>query len=245
MESVAQPISPWRAIWQVLWSPGETMVRLAERRPVLPVYIVLMLIILPATLYSVAATMDLQLEAARTAMAARGGASPADMEQMESLGRTMAYASAAVTGVAWPWVAGLVGALLMLMFGAFAGGSRPFTVYLSLYGYALIPGFLGRAIETLLKAQGTSMAAINQISMSAAALAPGTAPGGLAHMLLLALHPTALWTLFLALLGFAAAHRLPLRRTVGLGIALGLLVLGNAAIQSWGMAAAQRMGMGG
>lgn len=216
-ESVQRSGGPWGSLLRVFWEPGAAFAYLAERRPMLAPYLVQSLLMAMVTYQVFAATAPLQLPPDALAAQPGGQATPFD----PAVFRTVGQVSAAVGGLLAPWFSGLLSALIMLLAGALSGGAHSFRAYYSVAGYAMLPGTLGSVAEALLQSQAANLAAMQQVTLSAAALAPGA--DGLARAFLLTLHPAGLWVIFLAMTGFAAVHGFRLRKALGLGVALWLL----------------------
>lgn len=222
-------LNPWTSILHVLWDPQPVIELASKRRPILPVYVTLTLFLSMATWYTTSQTVDIQINASLAMMQSQPSNTSFDPTFIL---RLATWGGAAIKVLFWPISVGLIGALAFLVLAPRNGERLPFGSYLALYGYALVPGFLGKVLETLAQSQASSMAQMHAVTMSAAALFSSAQPGTFAHAVLLALNPFSIWTSLLALMAFQWVHRMNGRRTLALGTILTTLLLYSAWMQS-------------
>lgn len=198
MQTADSPrFSAWSRMIKTLTSPSTAFAELAEhpKPPFLLAYIVAALMGIPLIYASTQIAMPMVQEQLATLPP---GA--------QSVGQAVGVGTVIVTGLIGPFVGGLCVTLLAMLVGLFIGGGVRFRQYLSMVAYASLPSAIGGLIQGLLAFGASSVTDLQRISISAAALLPSGS-----STLVLALggmiNPFTIWSLYLAMVGFATLHR--------------------------------------
>ncbi|HEY3367190.1 MAG TPA: YIP1 family protein [Symbiobacteriaceae bacterium] len=218
-------VSPWGALVKVIMEPAATFEALRDRMPVLPGY-VLQMVVLAAVL---AVTLPNALNMTADLLSKQAGVTP----QMMSITKTFSIVGGVVGSLATPWVAGVVVAAFAIFFGQFQGGGVRFSSYLGMIGYARLPLVLSAIVSTPLTMQAKTLQQVQNFSISLAVLLPPDANRYL-KAFFQTLNPFDLWYYALLVIGFAALHRVKPARSLWFvvsiyGLSL-LLALGSAAL---------------
>lgn len=221
-------VSPWAALYQTLTEPAATLRSLADRPrfPILPAYLVAMILGVAGMLILLPMTLDLQAELmAQNPMPGPGF----------ELVKWMTIITSVLTILAAPWLTGLIVAGIAAFVGQFAGGGVPFRAYFGMAGYARIPVLIGGLIQSALAIPADSFEALQKVSLSPAVFFPE--PNIYISTLLATLNPFIIWYYVLLAIGFGVLHQVKPIRGIWLvavlyvlstGITLATAALGSA-----------------
>lgn len=213
------PLSPWKALAEVLTDPVQAFRRLGSRPPIFPAYFLQMITGAIAFVIMYPYTMQLVNEQ-YTKMAV----DPSMIPTMKVTGLIVGVVSVLAT----PWVAGLVLGAISLFFAQFHAGSTSFSALFGMIGYARVP----LALSTLLSAAGTLMGN-KPLNLSLSALLPADVNGPLQGLLSM-LNPFGIWYYVLLGIGYATLLGKPMARgTIFAGVLFGisaLLAMGSTGI---------------
>lgn len=204
--------SAWGALVRVITEPAATFEAFGERVPILPGYLVQMLLSLVMTLLMLPATFAM-VEQQLAAMPQTSPINPGVMKMIQ--GGSVLF-GALIT----PWLAGVFTALLALFIGQFQGGARNFSQYMGLIGYSRITLALGGIV------QGVIIYLTGNVQMSTAISLAAFAPEGASPFLtglLGVFSPFTLWYYAVLAIGFGVLHKGTWKK--GLSLVVIMLIL--------------------
>ncbi|MGE5674563.1 MAG: Yip1 family protein [Mycobacterium leprae] len=210
IEPTKRPVTPWRALLGVWLEPGATFEGLRERMPILLPYLVQMAIGVPVAIISARASTNLS----QSFMA--GQPVPPGFDAAM---KTASMVGGLLSGLAMPWLTGVVVAGLATFFGQFQSTRVPFGTYLGLVGYARLPVVVGTVVQAFLTLSATTMAELTTKSVSLAVLLPADASPYLRGALS-TLNPFVIWYYVILTIGLATLHRAKPSKTWSLAATL-------------------------
>lgn len=209
-------VSPWAALYKLIWEPGATFTALRERMPVLPGYLLSMVVMGIALAFTLPTTMNLTMDL----LAKQPGYTPQAMQ----IARTFGMVGGIAAAVATPWIAGLLVAALAMFFGQFQGGGVSFRNYLGMAGLARVPLALGALVQIPLSMQAKTLQQMQSMTVSLAALVPADASPFL-KAVAGSINPFDIWYYALLAIGFASLHKAKPAKALWLVLCVYILVL--------------------
>ncbi len=205
-------MSPWGFLWRVISEPGRTFARLRERPALLAPYAVLT----AASVAAAALTTGKMTAFGVQVMQATGQVPPEALALVAKIGVAAGLVGAAFS----PLLTGLAAAGVLALAALLAGGQARFRPLLSMVGYASLPiTVLGGLLKAVL-VLGTPVEEVVLVTTSAAIFLGREQVGTWAYRLASLLDPFALWTLALAVTGYAAVSGLRVSRAAGIVVPL-------------------------
>jgi hypothetical protein len=217
--------SGWAALGTVLTDPWKTFASFGERPPILPGYLVQMIL----ALFPLLMTMGLALDLAAQQVASQG------LPPVAGVAKMGAIIGMVIGGVASPWIAGLFVSLIALLWGRAESTPVQFGGYFGMVGFARLPVVIGGFLQGLLLMNAQSIADLQNKSISVAVLLPTDASPYL-KAFATTLNPFDFWYYLLLAMGFAALHKRPAIKGVGLAVTVyGLSLLFTVVSAGWGI----------
>lgn len=216
----------WSSLVQVFWNPGQVMAAQAEQPAILPPYLLAMVVGAAVSVVVTLGTWDIMAPVVMKQMQSQGANT---LPMSEETFKWFTLGSAAVGALVAPWVTGLITALLLMLAGLLRGGAEGFKKYLAVAGYAALPGMIAALLRIPLSLAATGMEQLQRVSFGPLILFPQASPTLMGMLQVFDMFK--LWGWVLAIIGFAAVHRISARKAWLAGAILLLVQVGWGAVQ--------------